>query len=355
MNFPAWIVSLFPLIASTLDPQYSLKAVFGHPQDQGCSQVQYVLEKELVLQPNETAYFTIPQGLRNKAITFATLGHRPDPKTQRGRATKTEWDEWPGHTSLQLWSEADHHWHYWAGHASGKFGAKFAEVRNSPEQEGFYDWGKIGHWAISENKALSRAPLHADFFRLVSLGLDPVYIKNVGIKVMPHMGTQESIVIFSPGTEFGHPFTFNGTHFGGGQKFKGTFPNAFMLNPRERHFEHPKKLPEGWSQPVGGTLAFLPKPGSKIYETQIAIGDSKPNEIKNDDGGWGSHGGSLLNVIYRHADGREEYWMRNENVPPEGILRAAPHDCGITVEEGDQIIYRVSKDTAYLMGARVAQ
>lgn len=292
-----------------------------------CSSVSYKIP-EVPMKPGEGVYFHVPAELRDRGVRFMVIGHRqePGPNFKPG-----EWDDNPGLSSVQVLSKDK--WSYWNGPASGKKGAKFAEVRSYPEIENLYDWSNYGHKDIETEEA-STEKLLPEMMKVESVGSDTVYLSELTLKVEPFEEKSNTEQIFSPGTKFFPHKKDKKYQLGGGQSFEGTFPGAREVNP-------------------GNEISIPLKAGQKITSVDVACGDSHPDKIQNSDGGYGTQGWAKLSIGIQKPNGKITWIMSRENVPPEGVMMASPDDCDEKVESGSKLIIRSDSDTTYVMGVHV--
>ena len=255
-----------------------IKKIFTEPSYRNSFSISYKFP-EMVLNPGEVLYFAVPDDLSKRAVSFAILGHRQDPTTEKGMNYTTKWDDIPGLTSVQFHStdpkEKDP-WRYWRGNASGVKGAKFAEVGKHVEVENLYDWQKYGHAGVNTEVGTT-TPLLVDVMRLVSTGKDIVNISELTLKVLPPIPNYFVTHIFSNGTDIGSPDGSGAPKFGGGQNFKGKFPGALALNSYKSKTD--PTLPSGWKM-KGRKLIIPVETGKILTHAELAVGDSHPDEIE---------------------------------------------------------------------------
>ncbi|MGK5088034.1 hypothetical protein WDW86_10795 [Bdellovibrionota bacterium FG-2] len=324
------------------------------PSEVGCQSVKYNLP-DTMLNPKEAIYLHVPPALRNRAVNFVALGHRQrEEDGPAGGPGAGKHDDKPGYTSVQIHS-ADNKgdsWRYWGGQASGPQGGKFAEWGNRAELENLYEWQTYGHHGV-ETGDYSKAELHPDAVRLISNGSDPVIISQLILKVHPEKADKFVEGVFLPGTKIGDPQTGEGREYGGGQGFKGKFHGAVTLGGwNQGGSQLPANAPSGWKV-VGNELRIPLSPGSEVINVEIACGDSHPDEAMNSDGGMGSKGHGRLSVGIQHYGEPTEWSMKQENVPPEGVMMSSPKECGQKARPGDMLVIRGEKDAVYLMAVRV--
>jgi len=327
-------------------------AMFDKPTSRTAFSVTYKIPEQ-DLKPGEIAYFAVPPDLSDRPIRFAVLGHRQDPATEKGSKPGEKWDAVPGLTSVQFHAKdepGNKGWHFWEGQASGNMGAKFAEVRETPEIENLYEFAKYGTGNVSTGEQSTR-PLPVDAIRMVSTGKDVVKISEITLKVLPPKPDRYIEHSFSNGTKFGDPETLHGETLGGGQAFEGTFPGALALKPFGQ-MPNPPALPPGWYLEKGQLHIPLPK-GASMTGLELAIGDSHDDKKTNSDGGYGKQGWAKANAYLQKANGQRDTILDRENVPPEGVLVGTAADGCYQAQEGDEIVIDSKSDTSYLMGLRI--
>lgn len=329
------------------EKDYKVKKVFTVPSHRTSSTVTYRFP-ELTLEPGEALFFGVPPDLAKRAVRFAIIGHRQDPATETGWDENRKWDDKPGHSSLQFHSsDPKDPWRYWRGDASGKLGAKFAEISQRVELENLYEFRKWGHAGVKTG-ATTTEPLYVDAMKIANTGVDHTKVSEVTLKVLPPKADEYVTHAFSEGTDFGDPETGKGQKYGGGQAYQGKFPGALALPAR---YGAPP-LPPGW-RIEGRKLVIPAPPGKRLTGVEAAVGDSHPDEVRNKDGGWGTSGWSRLSVSLRKKGGGTDTLMHRENVPPEGVLLGTPEDGCYVTQPGDELVIEASSDTAYLMALRI--
>ncbi|HLD98690.1 MAG TPA: hypothetical protein VJB59_00435 [Bdellovibrionota bacterium] len=323
---------------------------FVRPVKKTCTGVYYKFNPR-VLNPGESLYFHVPEEFRTRPVNFVILGHRQDHSTPSNRnLNRGDRDSEPGLTSVQIHSsrlpEADA-WRYWGGSASGEKGAKFAEIGGGIEVENLYEWQKKGHLSVVSD-VRSTGPLYPDALRMVSLGKDPVIVNQLALKVLGQKPDELVDRVFSSGTEIGDPESAAGRKYGGGQMFGGKFPGALQLNGGGAQ----PKLPSGWRMEADGLHIPLDA-GKRFIGLDVALGDTHPDGVTNEDGGTGSKGGAKLSIGLARKGQAVDWFMSRENVPPQGVLMATPTDCDYVAQAGDEVIIRSDFDTAYVMAIRL--
>lgn len=304
------------------------------PQSATLSSVSYRFN-EIRTVPGDEIHFSVPQNLRGQKLSFVILGHRQDPTTHKGGTPGQKLDQIPGlsavlvhSTNLSITNSPDA-WRYWAGMASGNFGAKFAEPRFDPEIENLYEWNSIGSRGVQSNE-LSLTPLMIDQVTVRNVGQDEVLVSQLTLKFIPQDITSQQVLVYSPGTQFSSEFGGK-AHLGGGQSFQGTFPQALVLN---------------------GIQEIPLQEGLIIKGIEAAIGDSHPDQISNSDGGWGTQGWAKFSIGIGPNSSNIQWLTERENVPPEGLALAFPLTEART--QGTKLYLKSESDTTYVMGVRIS-
>ena len=317
-----------------------IKHIYYVPSKETKLGVNYEFDNELKLNPGEVIYLNVPK--HNKAISNIILGHHQNPKDQRGsmsynsRTGVKTYDNWPAYTSVQVHSLNHRYglaWRGWAGHVSGEKRSKFAEIKKSPEFDNLYEWPLKGHVSI-ESKQKEISLLYTNLLKIEVLGDDPVYISDVQVKFVPPMSSHyEEKSYTHDQTIFGHPTTMQGRRYGGGgNRYYGKFPGAVKLSPSR------------WSN---DDELVIDTHGRDVESIDIAVGDTKPDGVRNRDGGYGSLGGAKISIYVVTVNGRKHRLIDEENVGPQGVISTFS-DYGPL----DKIIIDVNDDSAYIMAHR---
>lgn len=299
---------------------------FSEPTKITCSTVTYQFD-ELTMKPGDSVYFHVPLELRNRGVRFMVLGHRQNPMTNESG----KWDNKPGLSSVQVYSKGT--WNYWLGQASGQKGAKFAEARFEPEMENLYDWDHYGHGDVATGER-KHEELLPEAFKVESVGKDEVLLSEITLKISPPKEKSRDEKIFSPGTAFTSPDGKTKYTLGGGQSHGGKFPKAKVIEAYDSY-----------------TLPI--KAGKKIASIEVAAGDSHPDGVRNSDGGVGTQGWAKINVGIKKPNGTVKWFLRNENVPPQGLIIASPESCDEVTERGSEVVIESEDDDLYVMGVKV--
>ncbi len=344
------------------------------PSRVNCSSLEYDFP-EMTSNPGEAIYLGLPKEFQGRNLTMANLYHRNDrPKCVAGYFGE---DCPPARTSFDVFTHSNParpggEWRTYNNPSGGR--GKFAEYRgpDMPEDEVLYGWyTKSSH--SSEDGSNDRFIIKPHTVRLLGTGKHPALVSGAKIIFEPPKATEFITHTFTPGTQIGDPFG-RGEKFGGGQEVpdnvpRGTFPNALALIPsqlsqfqvRQRMqgpnapYEAPQ-LPAGWKVQGGQLLIPLP-PGKKITSVEVAAGDSRPDGKTNSDQGTGTSGWARLNIQLVRKDGKTDTLVKDDNVPPQGVIGGSPTDCNYQTQQGDYISIRTDAgtklDIAYIMGVKI--
>lgn len=306
------------------------------PTSQTQSSVTYVFP-EISTQPGDAIRFYIPEHLRKQVLSYVILGHRQDPNTHKGGTPGVKKDDIPGLSAVLVHSTNLHDksspdsWRYWGGMSSGKYGAKFSEPRHDLEMENLYEWNSIGTSGIASND-FSTLGLYIDSAVVQNVGEDEVFVGSMTLKFIPAGINHTQDVIFSNGTVFSNEFGGK-PKLGGGQAYKGLFPNALVLNNQTHEIDL--------------------EPGKEIKGFEVALGDSHPDQKQNSDGGWGTQGWGKFSMGLGTSESDIEWIIQRENVPPEGLSLGYPLEKTIA-KKGMKLFIKGTEGTVYIMGVRIS-
>lgn len=317
-----------------------LKGVYYTPDQLDDYHLEFKFKNELKLLPGESIYLVLPEEFSKQPLSNVILGHRQNPKDQRGSASfdpatgKKTFDKFPAYTSVQVHSVKHAYkdsWRTWAGPVSSDKGSKFAEIKKYPEFDNLYEWPLKGHKSLRSGN-LEKSPAQIDMVKIEILGDDPVYLDSVLVKVVAPRATHYvDLSLTHDRTSIGDPLTLKGRKYGGGQSYGGTFPGAFRLTPSR------------WRDPE----YEINLNGELLKSVSIAIGDTRPDGVRNRDGGTGTPGAARVSIIIEDTNGNEIVLVDEENVGPQGVVTGYTKVSGIRAKK---IIIKGHNDTSYLMG-----
>jgi hypothetical protein len=308
-----------------------------------------------LLQPGDLLMLGVPAEWRKRTVGTVVLVHRQDEAMDRGLDAATGRDASPGLTAVNIHSADDGTWRKWncPWGGNGKWGAKFAERRpeHDPEFESMFEWNIHGHHDADKERSTLKHAVHANGVRLACVGDDPVIVHKLIIDFIGERPTSTMEKVFTPGTNLGDWETGEGRTFGGGQQFRGTYPDALQLGTPTGG-AGAAGLPDGWKLHNGMLEVELP-PGKVITGVDLACGDTKPDGLRNKDGGWGTSGKSRLSMGVQDALGNVAWFVDRIGVPPQGVLSGAPTSKDYVTRPGDKLVIRSEVDPINVMATRV--
>jgi len=295
------------------------------------------------LRPGEKILFIIPDKFRKRIVRDVTLLHRKAEKYTKNIGVDG-YDPHGAYSEVKIQDMKTGKWLGWRD-PSGYNSVKFAEPRPSgdPENEVLHDWlatvGKINPRSVE----------------VANVGKDPEYsvsqIHGLEITFFPEnesMDFQERI--YCPGTSFIDPDKeVLLPEYGGGEHTGGIYNNAIALNRRSGDPSFPLGEPSQGVENGGSQLAIRLEPGRELVQIEVAVGDTeyRPDKVRL---GW-----AKLWIGIRHKDSNAvEWFVKNANVPPQGVISGGPFVDKSKIEDGDELIVESRFDTAYVMGYRLA-
>lgn len=286
--------------------------------------------------------FLIPEELRSRVVRDVILHHRKGEKYRVG-INSSGYDPHGAYSRVELHNPEKDAWVGWKD-PMGYNPDKFAEPRpaSDPEVENLHDWlATVG-------------PVRTDAVRVTNVGQNPEYsvtqIHGLEINFFPE--SRESIrteKIYSPGTNFiDLEKNILLPSYGGGEHSRGVYEGAVVLNMRRKPGFSITENPGPGVEKQNSRLLIDAKPDSHLLQVEVAIGDSENigDRVRL---GWAK----LWIGVQRAEGGETEWFTRNTNIPPQGVLTGGPEENKSLLRSKDKIIVEVRADTAYVMGWRV--
>lgn len=302
----------------------------GSARAEQCNSIAFEYRCELgdvKLAPGESLKYALPSRYHSLPVEFVELSHRQEASETHGWDAGKKWDDAPAYTSLQFAlantpDEGDSSlFVYWGGPSSGEHGAKFAEVRSSPEIEYLYEWRKYGFRLLDLDHAW-KSELFASAVRLVASGMDPVRIAGFSVKFLPPRPRSFVEKVFASGGDLGDYETAENRTSGSASP--GNYENSLCLR--------------------SGEEILVPLEGSgDLVSADVMAGDQHVDETL----GWGK-----LSVQHIHQGIRTSI-LNRANVGPEGVIRSFRPGDALPYSNGDQIRISASSDTVCVMGYRI--
>jgi hypothetical protein len=330
---------------------------------------------EIKLVPGDVVLFRIPESIANQPINSITFGHR---QNERGGY----YDHNPAYTKLSVLGNEDKkelNWYVWAGSHSGRiYGSKFAEQRKASEDDTLYEWLRVGHYQLENDrvkrveqtitktdkdgnqytktknvKVKSKEPLFAKVIKVENVGRDSLLLSKVVLSTYPSNPAHVEEFIFSGKSSFGDIETQEGRFYDGGQNHRGQFPGSFRLSSRNEGIWD--KLPAQWIQEKEKAIIPLTMTSKTLTYLEVMCGDTKPDGRRNKDNGWGSLGNAKFSA-YIHRPSSDEVFelAKKKNVPSQGVLNSSPPK-NYKSAPGDVLVIEnyIKSSPMYIMGIRL--
>ncbi|MDO8499990.1 MAG: hypothetical protein Q7S66_05060 [bacterium] len=302
------------------------------------------------LRPERRLLFRIPEEFKNRIIRDIILRHRKSSKYAVNIGSDG-YDPSGAYSRVELHNIDNGQWTGWRDPA-GYRTDKFAEPRSAenPEEEVLHDWiATVG-------------PISADAVRVTNVGSNPdLSISNIhGLEIVfyPEFKSIDfKEKIYTLGTKFvdlekGDLLPA----YGAGEFNEGKYVGAIALNRSEPVlFELGKNL--GTEARIeNDRLVIKLDQGKELLNIEVAIGDTEhlnsrnPETHRNIRLGWAK----LWMGIRRAKTGNVEWFVKNANIPPQGVIAGGPHLENSKIEPGDELILESRADASYVMGWRLA-
>ena len=330
----------------------SIDLVFENPEIDSYTRINYSIPEYegRELKPGRRLMFKIPEEFKERIIRDVILRHRKNSKYAVNIGSDGH-DPNGAYSRVELHNNNTGQWTSWKDPA-GYRTDKFAEPRGAenPEEEVLHDWiATVG-------------PISADAVRITNVGESPDFsISNVhGLEVVFYpefksINFKEQI--YTIGTKFVDldkkellP------EYGAGEFNEGKYTGAIALNRSGPTLFELGKDPGPETQIENGGLVIKLESGRELLNVEIAIGDTEhldhknPETYRNTRLGWAK----LWVGVRRAKTGNTEWFIKNANIPPQGVIAGGPHLENSKVEPGDELIIESRADASYVMGWRLA-
>lgn len=343
-------VQLTPEKYAPFTPE-SIEHIFENPDRLTYTTLTYNSEEMQgdELDPAKRMIYMIPEQYQGRVIRDVVLKHRKDPSRFNGDG----WDPNGAYSRVLIKDTITGEWNGWidpAGYGSDKF----AEPRSAydPENEVLHDW------------ITTVGEVRSSLISVENVGNTELAVSNIhGLEVVFFPETEGVVYqgqIFSPGTEFVDlDKGMREPRYGGGPKFGGEYPGAIALGGWGYGVEGKLPIDNDPTKPIyldeRGRIHIKLEPGKKFVNLELAVGDTHPDGIHNKDGHMGTLGWAKIYAGLKSPDQENvQYFMRNVNVPPAGVLAGGPEEANRVIQDGEEIIIESRADTSYLMGYRIA-
>lgn len=308
------------------------------------------------LTPGRRIEFHVPKEFQGRIVRDVILHHRKADKYAKDiKYSKTtgevEWDPNGAYTRVEVFDKQDEVWKQWSD-PMGYNSDKFAELRGSgnPEVENLHDWiATVGK-------------LHANRVRVTNVGKHPtlstVQIHKLEVNFFPELeGVTYEDRIYCKGTSFVDIENEKLLPtYGGGEHTSGKYVGAIRLGGYgggSGLFKLGDDPGEG-ARVESNRLIYKLEAGKKLAQVEVSVGDTEyygaTRGGKNTRLGWAK----LWVGIKRAATEGTEWFIKNANIPPQGVISGAPLEELSDIKTGDEIVIESRADTAYVMGWRVA-
>lgn len=301
------------------------------------------------LKPGHKIIFSIPDQFRHRIVRDLVLKHRKATKYQKD-IDPGGYDPYGAYSLVELNDLDAGRWVGWKD-PEGYNPIKFAEPRSAgdPENEVFHDWvATVGR-------------IKTDQVRVTNVGKDQAFsvsqIHGLEVIFFPELeDVNYDEKIYSSGTEF-IDLNKNKTlpSYGGGERTGGIYEKAVVLNGSEkRPFEVTTDSGRDVERYNWGVKIKLKK--GKLVQVEAAVGDTEyfgnQTSDKNTRLGWAK---LWVGIKRKNSNPDDIRWfIKNANVPPQGVIAGGPHIEQSDVNEGDELVIESRADTTYLMGWRLA-
>lgn len=336
----------------SLEKDKSFDLVLDNPEITSYTALDFKLEERTgrELRPGHRIGFIIPKDFQNRIVRDVILKHRKDQKYVKDIGVD-KYDPYGAYSLVEFHDDKENSWLGWKD-PKGRNPAKFAEPRpaGNPESEILHDW------------VATVGKINADAVRLTNIGENPDYsvsqIHGLEIVFFPELG----------GVEYQERIYCKDTSFidleknkllpsyGGGSFTEGKYEGALALNKYGETLYPLGKDENGDIMLEGEFLKIDLQPGKSLIQVEVALGDTEHlKEVNPKTGRHTRLGYAKLWVGIERADTKKVNWfIRNANVPPQGVIAGGPHkDIGL-IKKGDKLIIKSEADTSYIMGWRLA-
>ncbi len=300
--------------------------------------------------PGQRLLFVVPEAYRQRIVRDVILRHRKA-EQYRKNIGPDRYDPYGAYSRVELRDARTGLWHNWRD-PKGYDAVKFAEPRpaSDPENEVLHDWiATVGD-------------VRPDAVRVTNEGKNPAYsvvnVHGVELVFFPELeGTAYAERIYTSGTAFIDLAARRLLpSYGGGSHTEGVYRDAVALNSHGDALFPLRSDPGEGVRADGGRLEIEGKTGQQLMQVEVSVGDSEhlasvnPKTQRRMRLGYAK----LWMGIRRNATDAVEWFVRNANVPPQGVLVGAPDLKHAMLEAGDAIVIEARDDTAYIMGWRLA-
>jgi len=331
----------------------SIDLIFENPEIDSYTRINYPIPEYegRELRPGRQLMFKIPDEFKKRIIRDIILRHRKDSKYAVNIGSDG-YDPNGAYSRVELHNSNTGQWISWKDPVAGRRTDKFAEPRSAgnPEEEVLHDWiATVGQ-------------ISADAVRITNVG------ENLDFSISNIHGLE---VVFYPefeATNFREQIYTIGTKFvdldknellpeyGAGEFNEGRYVGAIVLNRSTPALFELGKDPGPDARIENGRLIIKLESGKELLNVEVAIGDTEHLSYRNPETycntrlGWAK----LWVGTRRAGTDNIEWFIKNANVPPQGVIAGSPRLENSKIEPGDELILESRADTSYVMGWRLA-
>lgn len=337
-------VQVEPGIKDQLQVDKNIDEIFEDPEVRSRMSIVYELPESAgrELRPEHRLAFVIPPEFRGRIVRDVILMHRKDSKYAVDIGANN-YDPNGAYSRVELHDLTSEEWKKWRDPA-GYQADKFAEPRSAsdPEHEVLHDWVATVGEVKPDAVRVTNVGKHAKYSTSSIHGVEVVFhpeLKNVRY--------QEKV--YCQGTEFID--IENGKmlpSYGGGEHSNGEYIGAIALNQHGHAIYELGTDPGPEATIENGRLIVNLDPRQTLAQVEISIGDTERLDQKTRLG-WAK----LWVGVRRSGSSSIEWFIKNANIPPQGVLAGAPLIEKSSIKDGDQLVIESRNDTAYVMGYRI--
>ena len=333
------------------DKDPAVDFVFENPEIASYTRINYSIPEYegRELKPGRRLLFLIPPEFRNRIVRDVILRHRKDSKYAVNIGSDG-YDPNGAYSRVELHNTDTNQWTGWKDPA-GYRTDKFAEPRSSgnPEEEVLHDWiAMVG-------------PITTDAVRVTNVGANPdLSVSSVhGLEIVfyPEFKSIDfKEKIYTLGTKFVNLDKGDLLpSYGAGEFNEGRYMGAIALNRSAPVLFELGKDPGPEARTENDRLVIKLDSGKELLNIEVAIGDTEhlssrnPETHRNTRLGWAK----LWIGIRRAKTGKVDWFVKNANIPPQGVIAGGPHLDNSKIEPGDELILESRADTSYVMGWRL--
>ncbi|KKR03657.1 MAG: hypothetical protein UT32_C0045G0003 [Parcubacteria group bacterium GW2011_GWC2_39_14] len=335
-----------PDIIKSLGEDKKVDAILENPEVLSYTTIAFTLPEYegRELPPDRRLAFVVPEKFRGRVVRDVVLHHRKGEKYCKDFNGK--WDPHGAYSRVELYDSKTDKWREWRDPA-GYSPDKFAEPRHAgdPEEEVLHDWvATVGE-------------IKPDAVRVTNVGQSEIFstsqIHGVELVFFPELeGVSYKERIYCSGTQFvDFEKGIDIPSYGGGEHTYGKYIGAMALNRYGKADFELGEDPGLGVEKSHNRLSVNLDEGKKLVQVEVAVGDTEyrgpSNSVRL---GWAK----LWVGIERARTGQVDWFVKNANIPPQGVIAGGPHLENAIIEKGDRLVIESRADASYVMGWRLA-